>query len=127
VLAARAARSLIVVVGTAGRFTRTMQKPRTRKRRDGLVEIRRAVRPPTGDRSLARNILRAAVLAGCGSLFFLVSLAGYLLVAVMGVAAVRLAWGVRAASRGRPAPAPAPGRGPSGQRLRLVRAADDAA
>jgi hypothetical protein len=67
------------------------------------------------------------MLALIGSVLFLVSLAGYLLVAVMGVAAVRLFWGGRATSRGRPAPRPAPPSRPSGQRLRLVRAADDAA
>jgi hypothetical protein len=122
VLAARAALSLIVVVGSAGRFTRIMQKPRTRKRRDGLVEIRRAVRPHAGG-SLGRRVLHAALLALCGALLFVASLTEHLLAAVMGIAAVRLVWGIRATSRARPAKSA----GLPGPRLRLVRAADDAA
>jgi cytochrome b len=70
-----------------------------------------------------RRILHAALLALCGALLFVASLAGHLLVAVMGIAVVRLAWGIRATSRARPAkPSGLPG-----PRLRLVRAADDAA
>jgi hypothetical protein len=100
-----------------------MKKPRIRKRRDGIVEIRRAVRPGAGSGSRVRDALRAALLVICGALFFAASLAGHLFVAVMGVAAVRLAWGTFP-RRGPAAPAAT---SITGARLRLVSAADDAA
>lgn len=72
-----------------------------------------------------QDVLRAALLVVGGALFFAASLAGYLLVAVMGVATVRLAW--RARARGARVPPPAALRGAARPRLRVVRAVDGAA
>lgn len=102
-----------------------MKKPRIRKRRDGIMEIRRAVRSRARCGNPVRDGLRVALLAVGGGLFFAASLAGYLFAAVMGVAAIRLAWGALQ-RRGFARPA-APATTITGARLRLVSAADDAA
>ena len=90
------------------------------------MEIRRAIRP-RARRPLLCDLLRAALLVVAGTLFFVASLAGYLLIAVMGVAALRVAFGA-VPRRGAAGTAPrAPTGGVPGPRLRLVPATDDAA
>lgn len=103
-----------------------------RRRRDGIVEIRRAARSRAGPRVAATRLSQAMLLVvGSALLFGLATAAGYAILAVAAVVALGMSWRRRPP---RPVSLPAPAavrnrrgtpiaRGP----LRLVSAADDAA